>query len=165
MKIAIVYASQTGNTEELVHILYKLFRKHGVNVEVYKINEFPLDTLPDYDGIIVGTYTWGDGEIPTEMASLYQAFENQDVSHVTTGIIGTGDRFYAHFCGAVDRFRDMLYVHTQLAVTLKVELSPQTSDNDKCHRFVELFFKRCESSFGSLNIDSALLNRVKPCYK
>ncbi len=140
-----VYASKTGNTEELVNVLNGLFLRQGVNVDVFKISEFPLDSLPNYDGIIVGAYTWGDGNISTEMVPLYQAFEKQDINHLTTGIVGTGDRFYAHFCGAVNQFRDMLYVHTQLAVTLKVELSPQSSDIEKCHRFVELFMKRCQA--------------------
>ncbi|WP_428911520.1 flavodoxin domain-containing protein [Niallia sp. Krafla_26] len=142
MKIALVYASKTGNTEELVNVLYQLFLKQAVDVNIFKICEFSLESLPTYDGIIVGTYTWGDGEVPIEMVPLYQAFENQDIHYQTTGIVGTGDCFYPHFCGAVDRFRDMLYVHTSLAVTLKVELSPQASDREKCHKFVELYLNR-----------------------
>jgi flavodoxin I len=49
---------------------------------------------------------------------------------------------HPHFCGAVDEFRDMLYVQTNLAVILKVELSPQLSDMEKCHRFVQLLLER-----------------------
>ena len=84
----------------------------------------------------------GDGEIPTEMIPLYQAFENQNVKHILTGVVGTGDRFYPHFCGAVDEFRDMLYVQTNLTVTLKVELSLQQSDMSRCTKFVELILQR-----------------------
>ena len=53
--------------------------------------------LTEYDAVIIGTYTWGDGDIPTEMLPLYRAFENQEVSKIVTGIVGTGDRFYPNF--------------------------------------------------------------------
>jgi flavodoxin I len=142
MKIAIVYSSKTGNTKELVTILYQLFLSRKVKVDLFKVEDFPLPQLQEYEGIIVGTYTWGDGEVPDEMLPLYEAFEDQEVNHVTTGVIGTGDRFYSHFCGAVDVFRDMLYVQSNLAVTLKVELAPQKSDMEKCHRFVQIFLAR-----------------------
>ncbi|NRD78162.1 flavodoxin domain-containing protein [Bacillus sp. BRMEA1] len=142
MKIAIVYSSKTGNTEELVNILCQLFLLHDKKPDVYKIEDFPLQSLQTYDGIIIGTYTWGDGDIPVEMLPLYEAFEHQDVKRIITGVFGTGDRFYPNFCGAVDEFRDMLFVRTNLAVTLKVELAPQSSDIKNCGKFVELFLTR-----------------------
>ncbi len=142
MKIAIVYSSKTGNTEELVKYLYELFSLHFIKIELYHVDQFPLSKLSEYDAIVIGTYTWGDGEIPTEMLPLYEAFEKQEVKHMLTGIVGTGDSLYPQFCGAVDEFRDMLYVQTDLAVTLKVELSPQPSDIKRCCKFVELFVER-----------------------
>ncbi|MGJ7909935.1 flavodoxin domain-containing protein [Neobacillus sp. LXY-1] len=144
MSIAIIYSSRTGNTQELATVMKQLFQLQGVMADCLPVNGLPLSTIKAYTGIIVGTYTWGDGEIPPEMVPLYHAFENQEVAHLTTGVIGTGDSFYPHFCGAVDAFRDMLYVHTSLAVTLKVELSPQLSDMEKCRRFVGLFLEKYE---------------------
>lgn len=145
MSLAIVYSSKTGNTEELVKELYRLFLLNNVKVDLFRVDEFNLDSLQNYEAVIIGTYTWGAGEVPTEMLPLYQAFETQNVKHMITGVVGTGDRFYAHFCGAVDEFRDMLYVKTNLAVTLKVELSPQGKDLEKCQKFVELFLIRVRS--------------------
>ena len=145
MKAAIVYSSKTGNTEELIQQLYELFLVRSTPIDMYSIRQFPLTQLTEYDAVIIGTYTWGDGDIPTEMLPLYRAFENQEVSKIVTGIVGTGDRFYSEFCGAVDEFRDMLYVQTDLAVTLKVELSPQVSDLERCVKFVELFLERMKN--------------------
>ncbi len=145
MKIAIIYSSKTGNTEELVKILYTLFLKHVSTVELYRITEFPFGQLGVYDAIVIGTYTWGDGELPPEMEPLYQAFETMDGKQIITGVVGTGDSFYPNFCGAVDRFRDMLHVHTNLTVTLKIELSPQISDLERCKWFVEIFMKKCRN--------------------
>ena len=147
MKIAFIYTSKTSNTEELVKILHTLFLKQVSKVDLYRITEFPLGQLGKYDAIVIGTYTWGDGELPREMEPLYQAFEAMDQNQIITGVVGTGDRFYPNFCGAVDRFRDMLYVHTNLTVTLKVELSPQLSDLYRCKRFVEIFVKKCHAQY------------------
>ena len=142
MKMAIIYSSRTGNTEELIQYLNELFLSHFVKVELYQVGQFSLSRLAEYDVVVIGTYTWGDGEIPPEMVLLYEAFENQNVKHILTGVVGTGDRFYPHFCGAVDEFRDMLYVQTDLAVTLKVELSLQQSDMERCTKFVKLILER-----------------------
>ena len=97
MKMAIIYSSKTGNTEELIQYLNELFLSHFVKVELYQVGQFSLSRLPEYDVVVIGTYTWGKGEIPTEMIPLYQAFENQNVKHILTGVVGTGDRFYPIF--------------------------------------------------------------------
>lgn len=142
MKIALVYTSKTGNTEELAQILFQLFLKRNCDITLYRIEQFPLMEIKQFDGIVLGTYTWGNGEIPCEMLDLYRGFEIQDVKNVLTGVVGTGDSGYPKYCGAVDGFRDMLYEQTELAVTLKVELSPQLQDIKRCKRFVEIFIDR-----------------------
>jgi flavodoxin I len=147
MKIAIVYSSKTGNTEELVNSVYVRMLPHFAKIDLYRVGQFPLHQLVEYDGLVIGTYTWGDGEIPQEMLPLYKAFERQNVKHMITGVVGTGDHFYPKFCGAVDAFRDMLNAQTELAVTIKVELTPQSSDRERCHKFVDLFAKRVKNKF------------------
>jgi len=141
MNLAIVYTSKTGNTEELVHFIRDLFFEKKIEVRLFRMDHFPIQEITTFDAIIIGTYTWGDGEIPEEMLALYRAFEGQDIKHVVTGVVGTGDSFYPKFCGAVDAFRDMLYVHSHLAVTLKIEITLQTQDLERCQRFVDIFIK------------------------
>ncbi|WP_102348727.1 flavodoxin domain-containing protein [Bacillus sp. Marseille-P3661] len=135
MKIAIVYSSITGNTEEGCKLIQSFFRVG--TVQRFRIAEFNLEQLNNYDAIIVGTYTWGNGDIPVEMLDLYHAFEKVEVKHIVTGVFGTGDQLYPHFCGAVDKFRDMLFIHTTLAATLKIEVAPQLQDLNRCHGFVQ----------------------------
>lgn len=144
-KIAIVYSSSTGNTQELVSMIYMFIKKHPVDVVLYRIEDFPLTQLKRYDAIIIGTYTWGNGEIPQNMKALYNQFELQVVKNVVTGVVGTGDSFYPEFCGAVDKFRDMLHVQTDLAVTLKVELTPQLQDIQRCLKFVDKLLQRVQT--------------------
>jgi flavodoxin I len=142
MKIAIVYSSKTGNTEEIAQRICQLFLKKDVSVSLFRIEEFSVQDLSEFSAVVVGTYTWGNGEIPQEMMELYRAFETQDVKRVLTGVIGTGDSGYPMFCGAVDIFKDMLYVQTNLIVTLKIEVSLQMKDKDRCRRFVDIFLDK-----------------------
>ncbi|MBD8069585.1 flavodoxin domain-containing protein [Bacillus sp. PS06] len=146
MKVAIVYSSITGNTLELSARIYNLLQEKLIDVVLYEVKDFELSFLDQLDGLIIATYTWGDGMIPKEMEPLYEAFEKKNLKHVITGVTGTGDRFYPHFCGAVDQFRDMLFVHSNLAVTLKVELKPQISDEVRCGQFVDLLLQRYHSN-------------------
>lgn len=141
MKIAIVYSSVTGNTEELAKLLEVRLRSLG-DVSCVCIKDFPLSDLSQYDGLIIGTYTLGDGEVPFEMVPLLQEFLQSPREHLVTGIFGTGDSFYPKYCGAVDVFRDVLKETSNLAVTLKVELMPQLEDLIRCDKFVEKFAER-----------------------
>src|SRR3954452_22460498 len=75
MKIAIVYSSVTGNTKELAEMIYRNFIGRSVDVLIYTIEDFSLEFLNIFDAIAIGTYTWGEGEIPKEMWKLYQGFE------------------------------------------------------------------------------------------
>ncbi|MEH7376277.1 MULTISPECIES: flavodoxin domain-containing protein [Neobacillus] len=148
MKIAIVYSSKTGNTEELAQLIFHLFLKKNVMVSLFRIEQFRVRDLSQFEAVVIGTYTWGNGEIPQEMMELYRAFETQDVKKVLTGVIGTGDSGYPKFCGAVDEFKDMLYVHTNLIATLKIEVSLQMKDIDRCSRFVTIFLDQLSRKQG-----------------
>ncbi|WP_285767729.1 flavodoxin domain-containing protein [Peribacillus sp. SI8-4] len=134
-KIAIVYHSAGGNTKALAEAIAALLP----TAELYRINEFELRTLPDYDALIVGTYTWGNGELPAKSAAFYEELEQLPITSLKTGVFGTGETNYNHFCGAVDHFRDMLFAKSQLLVTLKVEQMYQDSDLDRLRKFASLF--------------------------
>jgi flavodoxin I len=146
MNIAIVYSSKTGNTEELVYLLQELFAEKQIVVNMYRVEQFPISELNRLDAIVVGTYTWGNGEIPNEMLPLYRTFESHNGKDLVTGIVGTGDSGYPSFCGAVDEFRDMLFVQTHLTATLKIEVQPQAKDVDRCRKFVDLVVERVNKS-------------------
>jgi flavodoxin I len=147
MKIAIVYSSVTGNTKELAKIIHQILLCYPMNAVMYHIKDFPVIKLDQFDVIVIGTYTWGNGEIPKEMRELYQAIEVKGNKSITTGVFGTGDTFYPKFCGAVDEFRNMLYVHTNLAVTLKVELLLELQDYNRCLKFVNSLLMASKKSF------------------
>ncbi|MEK4148877.1 flavodoxin domain-containing protein [Robertmurraya sp. FSL W8-0741] len=142
MKLAIVYSSISGNTEELAHMIMEQFKLKGLDIACYRVEDFPLHLLPTFDGLLIGTYTWGDGEVPLEMIPLQTQLNSRSWEHLITGVFGTGDSFYPKFCGAVNAFRDSLKDKTNLAVTLKVELLPQESDMGRIATFVDRIIER-----------------------
>ncbi|SHN22770.1 flavodoxin domain-containing protein [Gracilibacillus kekensis] len=141
MKAAIIYTSVTGNTSTLAEIIHDKMEKRDIDTDLIPIEDFQPHLLKQYDIVAVGTYSWDNGDLPMEMEDLFESFETADLKHVTTGVFGTGDSFYPYYCGAVDLFRDMLFVHTNLAVTLKVELTPQDDDLDRCEKFCDRLSK------------------------
>lgn len=135
-KAAIVYASATGHTECLAHMVADALVQQGIQPDVFRMKEFNLAELYRYDIVLVGTYTWMNGEIPKQLHGLFEAMEQQDKLPIT-GVFGTGDRCFATYCGAVDLFRDMLHAKTILAATLKVEQMPSIDDRPRCDAFAE----------------------------
>ncbi|MEI2400755.1 flavodoxin domain-containing protein, partial [Paenibacillus phytohabitans] len=75
MKVAIVYTSITGNTEEAVKIVNDYIGKYTNNCSIFQVEHFPLHELESFDVIIIGTYKWGNGDIPVEMMQFYHVFE------------------------------------------------------------------------------------------
>lgn len=141
MRIAIVYASVTGNTKELAEAIQAEFHERSADTEIFTVKEFPFANLSEYDGLVLGTFTWSNGWssgcIPRVMKKVYQHLEDVNMESLATAVFGSGDRFFPDFCAAVDEFRDMLYVKSSLAVTMKVELRPQSADITKCARFAD----------------------------
>lgn len=58
-KIAVVYWSGTGNTEEMANLVVDGARNAGAEVELFTASEFPLDRVESYDGLAFGCPAMG----------------------------------------------------------------------------------------------------------
>lgn len=139
MRIALVYHSAGGNTKALADVILLGF---PFEIDVFQMKEFDVSTLENYDGLIVGSYTWGDGDLPARAKRFYQALEQVDLSHLKTAIFGTGETNYRMFCGAVDKFTSLLNEKSDLLVTLKVEQLYQYTDLERIQRFCNIFMSK-----------------------
>ncbi|HIW31799.1 MAG TPA: flavodoxin domain-containing protein, partial [Candidatus Paenibacillus intestinavium] len=63
-KVIIVYSSLTGNTEEMSDLIERGVKATGIEVVRKDAYDAQAAELLQYDGIIIGAYTWGDGELP-----------------------------------------------------------------------------------------------------
>ena len=77
----IVYASLTGNTEEIADILAESLEEQGVEVDIEEGTSATADEFHDYDICVVATYTYGtDGDLPDEIVDFYEELEEEDLS-------------------------------------------------------------------------------------
>ena len=98
----IVYASLTGNTEEIADILAESLEEQGVEVDIKECTSATADEFHDYDICVVATYTYGtDGDLPDEIVDFYEELEEEDLSGKIYGALGSGDTFYDKFCQSV----------------------------------------------------------------
>ena len=87
----IVYASMTGNTEEIADIVAKKLEELGHTVDVDECTTVDAADFEDADICIVATYTYGDGELPDEIVDFYEDLADLDLSGKIFGVVGSGD--------------------------------------------------------------------------
>ena len=76
----IVFASMTGNTEEIADIVADKFRDLGVEVEVDECTTVDAEDFLEADIAVVATYTYGDGELPDEIVDFYEDLAGLDLN-------------------------------------------------------------------------------------
>lgn len=135
----IVFASMTGNTEEIADIVADKLRDLGLDVDVDECTTVDASDFLEADIAIVATYTYGDGELPDEMMDFYEDLSSLDLSGKVYGVVGSGDTFYDEFCKAVDDF-DAAFAATGAlkgAESVKVDLSAEDDDIARLEAFAE----------------------------
>ena len=85
----IVYASMTGNTEEIADIVAKKLEELGHTVDVDECTTVDAADFEDADICIVATYTYGDGELPDEIVDFYEDLADLDLSGKIFGVVGS----------------------------------------------------------------------------
>ncbi|WP_127498845.1 flavodoxin [Paenibacillus glycanilyticus] len=134
MKVIVAYASLTGNTEEMAEAIAAGAREAGAEVVVRDAYDADASELDQYEGIAIGAYTWGDGELPDEFIDFYEALSNLDLSGRKAVVFGSGDSSYPIFCGAVDTIEAKLReIGAELVLPgLKVEFDPSKDQMIEC---------------------------------
>lgn len=132
-KVLVVYASMTGNTEEMAEAIAEGAKEAGVEVVSKEAFDASADELNEYDGIIIGAYTWGDGELPDEFIDFYDALDSLDLSGKKAAVFGSGDTSYPIFCGAVDTIETKLKELGAEIVSesIKFEYNPSEAEKEQ----------------------------------
>nr|BDD45019.1 putative flavodoxin-2 [Bacillaceae bacterium] len=111
MKIAIIYESLGGNTEELAKLIANEFEQKGAEVDLFFASRLSAN-LSIYDITFFGSYTWGDGELPKRMRKcLRRILIDSPNKPKAAAVFGTGDTQYHFFCRAVDEMAYHLTKH------------------------------------------------------
>lgn len=147
-KVLMIYASMSGNTEIITDLIADNLKAagHDVVIKSFDFDAIDMETLPDYDAVLVGTYTWDDGELPYEVEDFYVDLETVDISETIFGVYGSADSFYDTFGLAIDLVADRIKNQggNILPERLKIDLSPRNSDMPLIERFSEKITKMME---------------------
>lgn len=133
----IVYASMTGNTEEIADIVANKLTELGHTVELEECTSVDASDFEDADIAVVASYTYGDGDLPDEIVDFYEDLQDLDLTGKIFGVVGSGDTFYDYFCKAVDEFETAFEKSgaTKGAESVKVDLAAEDDDIEKLEAF------------------------------
>ncbi|GAW63318.1 flavodoxin [Ligilactobacillus acidipiscis] len=129
----VVFATITGNNEDIADIVSDNLEDQGFEIEQIEISQAEIEDFEEADICVICPYTYDEGALPDEGLDFYDDLkEEADLSGKVYGVAGSGDTFYEGFyCTAVDDFSNaMKKAHAiQGAPDLKINLAPD-SDED-----------------------------------
>ncbi|MGY3750660.1 flavodoxin [Vagococcus acidifermentans] len=128
--VKIVYASLTGNTEEIADIVAEAFEDNGCEVTIDECTQVDAADFLEADLCVVAAYTYDDGHLPDEIVDFYEELQELDLSGKIAGVVGSGDSFYDYFCKSVDDFEQAFAAAgaRKGAASVKVELAAEEED-------------------------------------
>ncbi|MFP4331007.1 MAG: flavodoxin [Spirochaetaceae bacterium] len=120
-KAIIIYGSSTGATEDIAkRIASKMGGAEVMNVTQF--NESSAASLGDYDLIILGSSTWGIGDLQDDWHEKLDTLKGADLSGKKVAIFGTGDQF-----GYGDSFVDAIGILAEAAEAAGATIVGHTS--------------------------------------
>ncbi len=105
MATAIFFGSNTGNCE---YIAKKIAKKLG-EIDIYNLDKTKISKINDYDKIILGASTWGDGELNDDWESAWDDFQELNLSNKTIALFGLGDQ--ESYCDEFSNAIGIIYDH------------------------------------------------------
>nr|WP_275581582.1 flavodoxin [Amphibacillus cookii] len=145
-----VYASMSGNTEEMAEAIGEQIKSLGFTIESFQIDidDIAAFDLVNYDAILFGTYTWGDGELPYEVEDFHQDLGQEDLSGKLVGLFGSCDSYYPAYGAALEIMADQFHAvgSTVIDPLLKVDLTPDQDDIERCQQFANKFVEELKNN-------------------
>ena len=102
-KTIVVYGSSTGTCESIANTIAE-----KLGVEAINVSDFNADVVAENDNLILGTSTWGAGELQDDWYDGINVLKGADLSGNTVAIFGCGDAesYSDTFCGAMKEIYD-----------------------------------------------------------
>ncbi|MEG6580974.1 flavodoxin [Lactiplantibacillus plantarum] len=136
----VIFATITGNNEDVADTITEKFEKLGVDVAKEEISQADATEFNDVDICVVVPYTYDEGALPEEGLDFYEDLQDLDLTGKIYGCAGSGDTFYDDdYCRAVTDFSNALKKAgaTQGAKDVFVNLAPEADDVKALDAFTE----------------------------
>lgn len=86
--IPVFFTSSTGNSETAA----KKIAKELGDAQIFDLAKVGVDAIKNHDKLIIGTSTWGEGELQDDFEELWDSFAGIDFSGKTVALFGLGDQ-------------------------------------------------------------------------
>ncbi|MDK7067017.1 flavodoxin [Lactobacillus paragasseri] len=131
MKAQIVFASMTGNDEDMAEILEENLQDAGFDVENIDVSFADASSYLDADLCVMVTYTYGEGVMTDELKDFYDQLVTLDLSGKKFAVMGSGDKTYKdHYCENVDDFEKAFIKCGAVEVAKPVKIENAVDDED-----------------------------------
>ena len=88
-KVGIIYGSSTGTCETIAN---SIAQKLGVDsADVMNAGEITVEKVNPYEVLLLGTSTWGDGEVQDDWYDGLKVLKSADLKGKTIALFGCGD--------------------------------------------------------------------------
>jgi flavodoxin I len=109
MKVAIVTASKNGATRKVADLIAAtLEEEYGLAPTLFAPRGLSPKDLLEYEVWLLGSSTWGNGDLHQDMDQLERDLRDLDLGKVWGAAFGTGVSMYPHYCEAVDILENRL---------------------------------------------------------
>jgi len=89
MSIGIFYGSSTGTTQSIAEDIKMAL---DLKADLLDIGSVDVGLMNEYTHLILGTSTWGDGDLQDDWEGAFHAYKMVDFSRKTVAFFGTGDQ-------------------------------------------------------------------------
>ncbi len=130
----VVYATITGNNEDIADIVTEYFENNGVDVKETEISQTDPSVFEDVDICVVCPYTYDEGALPEEGMDFFDDLSDLDLKGKVYGVAGSGDTFYEEYYNtSVDKFDEAFKKTgaTKGSEDVKINLEPDEDDITK----------------------------------
>lgn len=111
--IALIYGTDTNNTEEVGIKIAKQWEDLDEDVAIHNIKDIDLSTFERYSMLILGIPTWDFGGIQSDWEELGDTLSTLSLTNTTIALYGLGDQF-----GYADYFLDAMgWLYKKLQTT------------------------------------------------
>ncbi|MCY9805443.1 assimilatory sulfite reductase (NADPH) flavoprotein subunit [Vibrio scophthalmi] len=100
-KLAIIYASQTGNAKGVAEALEQEAKAQGIATQLFDASDYKGKNLAKETHVIIVASTNGEGEAPDNAIELHEFLQSKKapkLPNLQYGVIGLGDSSYEFFC-------------------------------------------------------------------
>lgn len=147
MTTGIFFGSTTGNTESVAQ---EIAQTLGVDAaDIHNVGTTDVAEVANYDTILLGSSTWGCGDLQDDWYDFLDALAALDLSGKRVGLFGCGDSdsYSDTFCGALGQIYDGLQNTGCTFVGAYEPVDYNVTDSDVCRggKFVGLAIDESDS--------------------